>query len=118
MGKFVIDGREFSGNNVSIINGQVIIDGVVQDDTLSGKVRIEVVGRLNHLTTDATVTCQTVEGDIKAGGSVNCSDVGGSITANGSVNCDSVRGSVSAGGSVNCEDVGGSVTAGGSVRRS
>jgi hypothetical protein len=104
MATFTINGVTFSGSNVTIRNGTVIIDGQVQEGTLNGIVEVRIVeGVLNHLTSDA---------------SVNCGQVNGNVSAGGSVNCDAVGGNVNAGGSVKCDDVGGDVIAGGSVRRS
>jgi len=93
-----------SGNNVSVVNGVVKVDGKVIDESMKNSVmQIEITGELMSLQTDASVSCQNVQGDVKAGGSVNCDDV---------------RGNVMAGGSVNCDDIGGNLTAGGSVNRS
>lgn len=102
MAKITIDGRTFEGDCVSIINGTVVIDGASQGGTLNGDVRLEIVGTLTNLKTDASVNMTgQIKGDVEAGGSVRCDDVGGNV------NC---------GGSVSCDDVGGDVTAGGSVR--
>lgn len=82
----IIDGVRYLGNSVSIINGNVIIDGVVQGQTVPRHIEIRVVeGTLHNLTTDESVNCNNVTGDVTAGGSVNCDDVGGSVTAGGSV---------------------------------
>jgi hypothetical protein len=97
----VINGRTYSGNSISINGGQITTDGLPHDRA-SGVVEIRITeGVVQHLTTDASVNCLNVSGDVHAGGSINC---------------DSVQGSVTAGGSVNCDDVGGSIVAGGSVR--
>lgn len=90
---------EIEGNNVSIVNGIVTVDGVIISTVPSG-VEIHWKGDLASLTTDSSVICDNVQGDVDAGGSVNCDNVKGSVTAGGSVNCDDVGGSVSAGGSV------------------
>ena len=96
-----INGVKYEGNNVSIVNGVVTIDGVVQStDRLSGVVKIVVTGTLQSLKTDGSVTCGTVEGSVNAGGSVECGNVGGYVSACGSVKCDKVGGSVQAGGSI------------------
>ena len=102
MGTISINGRTFSGNNVDIVGGRVIIDGVEQTgDALSGRVDIIVVqGSITNLSTDASVHTGNITGDVRAGGSVNCNDVGGNVAAVGSVNCDTVGGSITAGGSV------------------
>jgi len=97
-----INGRTYTGNNVSIINGRVMVDGVSQDEGLTGVVEVRILeGVLQDLTTDASVTCGQVLGSVKASGSVNCGAVGGTVVAGGSVNCDTVGGSINAGGSVN-----------------
>lgn len=114
-----INGKTYHGNNVSIIGGRVIIDGVEQKgDPLSGRVEVVVVsGMIENLRTDASVQCGAVGGNVDAGGSVDCDEVRGNVTAGGSVNCNDVGKSISAGGSVTCDDVGGSVSAGGPIRR-
>ncbi len=101
MAKITIDGRTFAGNSVSIINGVVTVDGVQQDGTLTGEVRLKIEGTLDSLTTDASVDMTgRINGNVEAGGSVRCDDVGGSINAGGSIRCDDVGGSINAGGSV------------------
>lgn len=101
MAKFTIDGREFSGRNISIINGRVTIDGVLQEGSLTGTVEIRVVeGTVENLQSDSSISCGNVEGNVDAGGSVQCGNVGGSVDAGGSVQCGSVNGDVDAGGSI------------------
>lgn len=112
-----INGKTFSGNNVTIINGKVTIDGV-DAGVDSNKEKITIQGNVASLQCDHDVEVKgNVTGDVAAGGSVSCNDVGADVTASGSVNCDNVQGNVDAGGSVNCDDVGGSVKAGGSICR-
>lgn len=98
----IINGQRFDGNNVSIINGVVVIDGNTTSlNGLSGVVKIEVQGNLTSLKTDASVTVNgSVLGDVSCGGSLHCGDVGGSASSGGSVKCDKVGGSLNAGGSV------------------
>lgn len=98
----IIDGKVFHGNNVTIRNGTVIIDGKMQDGTVQGVVEIRIVeGVLGKLETDASVTCGEVRGDVSAGGSVTCANVGGAISAGGSVRASGrAGGTINAGGSV------------------
>jgi len=71
MATMTIGGRSFSGNNVSIINGVVTIDGVLQEGTLSGEVIIKIEGVLNSLETSHSVNMRgTIKGDVNARGSV------------------------------------------------
>jgi len=119
-----IGGKTFEGHSLSITGGRVLVDGRDVTEELDGEVKgaistalsVKVEGDLMKLTTDKSVTCSNVDGDVTAGGSVSCQDVGGDVDAAGSVNCKAVQGSVTAGGSVNCGDVGEGVDAGGSVK--
>jgi hypothetical protein len=97
-----VNGKTYIGNNVTINNGQVIVDGKVQEKGVSGVVKVIVEGKIDSLKTQSSVEMHgSVLGDIDAGGSVKVSgDVKGSIDAGGSVSCGSVGGDVDAGGSV------------------
>ena len=103
--RIVINGKQYSGSSLSIINGRVTIDGVPQGgEAVSGVVEVRILeGIVHELHTDVSVTCQNVSGNVNAGGSVSCG---------------AVLGSVNAGGSIHCSDVGGQASAGGSVHRS
>ena len=81
-------------NNVTIRNGKVTIDGVLQEgNPLSGIVRIEVKGDLASLNTDANVVVGgDVRGDVDAGGNVTCANVGGYVDAGCNVTCANVGG--------------------------
>ena len=97
-----VNGKTYDGNNVTITNNRVIIDGVdvTNEDMPKAILQIEVKGTLASLNTDASVNCDSVAGDVHAGGSVNCDDIKGNVSAGGSVNADDIGGSVNAGGSV------------------
>jgi hypothetical protein len=105
MNSIIIDGKRITvqGNNISIVNGQISIDGKTIDDNLSGEVHIIWEGDLANLTTDGSVTCNDVHGNVSSGGSANIGgNVGGNIFSGGSANITgNVSGSVSAGGSIN-----------------
>jgi hypothetical protein len=100
-----LNGRTFTGGNISIIGGQVWIDGKRVDGDLD----------LRGGTLDVRVLEGSIE-SLKADGNVSCGAVSGSVSAGGNATCDSVGGSVNAGGNVRCDKVGGSVRAGGNVR--
>ena len=122
-----INGKTFEGNNLTIRNRTVFIDGKqVMDDYDSrkayklpeGRVSIELTGAIGSVNCDESVIVNgTVTGDVNAQGSVTCDDVGRDVHAQGSVSCDDVHGDVAAGGSVSCDDIRGSVQAGGSINR-
>jgi hypothetical protein len=114
-----INGNVYEGDCVVAINGRVTINGVdVGSNFGKQELTIRILGgSIKTLTTDRSVTCLDVTGNIKAGGSVTCDAVGGSVTSSGSVSCDDIDGNVDAGGSVSCDDIMGSVNAGGSISR-
>lgn len=123
VGTIRIGNKTYQGNDLSIINGVVRIDGKLieeQDTGVQNKIlQVHVLeGTINNLRTDASVTCQDVTGYVDAGGSVTCKNVGGDVDAGGSVSCNDVKGDVDAGGSVSADEIKGSVDAGGSVRTS
>ena len=100
----VINGVKYTGRNISITNGQVIVDGVPQpDNNLNKVVEVRILeGTVQNLKSDASITAGLVMGNVQAGNSVSCDDVNGSIQAGNSVTCGKVGGSVIAGGSVTC----------------
>jgi hypothetical protein len=92
------------GNNISIINDEVIVDGRPLDDAfdqpnitvivegdckiLSASGNVEVRGNAGNI--DCRGSCHiygNVTGNVDASGSVTCGDVGGNIDASGSVRC-------------------------------
>ena len=87
--KITINGETITvkGNNISVINGKVIVDGVTIKEGLSGEVKIKFEGNLANL--DATNV--TVNGSVI--GDVNCTrlQVDGSI--NGDVDATNVNAS-------------------------
>ncbi|SOC27294.1 hypothetical protein SAMN05428964_105356 [Thalassospira xiamenensis] len=111
MARISINGVTIEGNNLSIRNGQVTIDGrAMSEIDVEGILSIRVEeGTIQELRTDLSVSCNDVSGNVSAGGSVNCDDVGGNVSAGGSVNCDDVSGNVSAGGAVNADKVKGQI---------
>jgi hypothetical protein len=117
MARITIDGRSFSGSHIQITgSGNVVIDGVTQEDTLQGRVEIHVVeGVIDNLEVDGDVHCGAVSGYVDAGGNVTCGNVGGYVDAGGNVVCGAVGGYVDAGGNVASGDVQGDIDAGGKV---
>jgi len=120
MNTIIINGKSIcvSGNNVSVVNGTIIVDGKVIEEGLSGIVEVKFEGDLAKLDVkhgSATIN-GNVQGSVDAGGNVVCGNVGNSVDAGGNVTCRDVKHSVDAGGNVTCGDVGGDIDAGGSVR--
>lgn len=117
MGTVTMNGKTYSGNNISIINGVVTIDGkIVEDCDLPENVfKIKIEGSVENIFTDKSVECNMVSGNITAGGSVACDSIKGYVESVGSVNCEDIGGDVNSSGSVNCSNITGSAYAGGSV---
>lgn len=95
-----INGVKFTGSNVSISGGKIIVDGK-EVKGLEGEreIVVNVEGNLEKLRTDngtvnvkgSTESIQTVNGNINVGGCV----YGDVKTVNGNVDCKVVQGSVS-----------------------
>lgn len=81
----------------------------------AGEIRFRYEGPARDIESAVHVTCDSVMGNVNAGGDVTCDAVYGHVQAGGTINCDDVQGNVTAQGSVNCDDVAGSVGAGGNV---
>jgi hypothetical protein len=117
MGTVTISGKTYSGNNISIINGVVTIDGkIVEDCDLPENVfKIKIEGSVENIFTDKSVECNMVSGNITAGGSVACDSIKGYVESVGSVNCEDIGGDANSGGSINCSTINGDAVAGGSI---
>jgi hypothetical protein len=96
-----INGKSYQGNNVSIINNKVYIDGVLQNDSVdsnSKQIYITIEGNIEKLEVD---NCD----EIKVNGDVNVLD-----TKNGNVVCKNVHGDVtSKNGNIVCTQINGNV---------
>lgn len=93
----VIDGRVFSGKNIDIVNGKVIVDGEEQEGSLSGNIHIEVNGYVERIETErGEVTVNGNSGSISTmSGDVTCGDVAGNIkTISGDIRSAAIAGSV------------------------
>lgn len=92
-----IDGRSFSGRNISISGNRVIVDGVVQDGELVGDVNVVVTGNVEQVeNTNGKVEVKGSVGTVRTtNGEISCGDVKGDVTtSNGTVQCGVVHGSV------------------------
>ena len=99
MASITINGRSFSGNSVSIVNGSVFINGSKVDAGDSKEIKIEVVGNVDQLKVDScdSLTISGSAGSVSTvSGDVKCGDVSGSVSSvSGDVACGSVGGAVS-----------------------
>lgn len=96
-----VNGKTFRGNDVSIVNGRVIVDGVEQDAPGNGyssmRLSIKIEGNVELL--------ETASGDVQVSGNVGqvnsssgdvtCADVSGNVqTVSGDVRASRILGSV------------------------
>lgn len=96
----IINGKVYSGNNLTITNNKVIIDGKVIDDGNTKEINITVNSDIQNIKVDTCSsfnmtgnagTVVTASGDVRISGSVN----GSVTTVSGDVRCKSIAGSVS-----------------------
>lgn len=97
-GRVVIDGREFKGGNLQIDgNGKVIVDGVVQDGSLTGPISVTVHGDVQSLSGNLSeVSISGHAGEVRTvSGDVKCGDVAGNVTTvSGDVQAKTISGNV------------------------
>lgn len=95
-GTITVNGSSYSGSNVSIIDGVVTVDGVIQKQKISHLVNVTIAGdveRVENTAGDVFIR-GNVTGNVKTvSGSVECADIGndvqtisGNVTASGSIN--------------------------------
>lgn len=122
--RIVINGHEIQGNNVTIKDGNVIVDGVdlastdkVINISVHGDVEHLVVSACNNLEVNGNATnVQTTSANVKVTGNVlgNIDTTGGDIVVAGNVSGDIDTTS----GDVRCGDVGGNIdTVSGDINR-
>lgn len=96
-GSVDIDGRTFTGRNISINGDRVVVDGVEQDGQLVGNISITVNGDVESIASGSgDIKAQSV-GKVSTGsGDVECGDVSGSVTTgSGDIKCGRISGSAS-----------------------
>lgn len=98
-GSITINGKSFTGRNVVIVNGNVVVDGQTVDSGLTGDINVVVNGHVEHLENHCGNVAAQSAGNINTGsGDVNCGDVTGNVqTGSGDVKCGRVGGSVRTG---------------------
>lgn len=108
-----INGRIYTGNNISINGNNVIIDGNVQSEELNNKkIEIAILCNVDKITCEESIIVKgNITGNVEAGTSVSCGNIKGDVSAGSSVNCDDINGNVMAGSSINCDDISGNATA-------
>lgn len=109
MNTFVINNSNFNGNNISIVNNKIYIDG--KDVTPDAKeINITVTGNIEELNVDCCAKVQ-INGDVGSvetqSGNVNCGNVKKNIkTMSGNVRCKDIEGDVETmSGDVNANNI-------------
>ena len=97
-GSVIINGKQFTGKNISVADGKIYVDGDAVGDSPDVVFNIEIHGEVETLLVDRGViiangrvgVARTVSGDIE------CNDVSGDVrTVSGAVKCGRVEGGVS-----------------------
>lgn len=110
-----INGKTYNGNNFTMSNNKIIIDGVVINDIEEAKeITVVVTGNINSINLGATKSfvVHGSVGDISTGsGDVNCENVTGNVnTSSGDVDCKNIGGNVkTTSGDVNADSIAGFV---------
>lgn len=100
MGMIIVNGVSYEGNDITIRNGRVIIDGKDATPVEAKEINVVVNGDINKLQADVCETLEvtgsvgslsTISGDVSIDG-----DISGPVTTiSGDVNCGSINGPVS-----------------------
>lgn len=95
-GDISINGKSYKGNDVSISNGVLTIDGDVQDENISHDVDITVIGDIETLDMNSGKVKANSIGQVETmSGNVHCGNISGSVTTmSGDVNSGSVSGNI------------------------
>ncbi len=95
-GTITINGRQFTGRNVSISNGKITVDGATQEGELAGDINVVVHGDIDKLENSCgTVTANNVGSINTQSGDVECGNVSGSVkTMSGDIECGNVGGNI------------------------
>lgn len=97
-GQTTINGRSYSGNNITIKNGEVYVDGVRQADLPDGEREVIVSGDVVSVSSESGgITIHGSAASVKTtNGSVKCGDVSGSVsTVNGNITASTIGGNAS-----------------------
>lgn len=123
MSKITINGKTFVGNNISIKNSKIMIDGVEVVSPSEKEINIEIHGNVEQINVDVCEEIK-VNGDVKilktTSGDVDATgNVGTITTTSGDVKCGDVEGSVTTiSGDVTCKTLyGGASTVSGDINR-
>ncbi len=96
--RIVVNGQDFVGGSVSIVDGSIVVDGKVVASAMTPRIEIHVHGDVDVLKTaagDVSVTGNAKEVTTTSG-DIRCADVGGNVsTVSGDVQAKTIHGRVS-----------------------
>ena len=90
--KITINGKsyEVSGNNITVKNDSIYVDGQLAESGLSGNVKVEFTGDLANLDCTTATINGNVHGDVD-GTTITCGDVGGDVDGT-NITCGDIKG--------------------------
>jgi len=120
-GNISIGGKTYKGNNISITNNEIYVDGVKQENDLSKLKEINIIIEKDSMVQGISSSCSLnikgdVVGNVIADGYVECNNVEGNVQTDGSIRCNNIGYNANAGGSLRCGDIRGNANAGGSIK--
>lgn len=95
-GQININGRVFKGTHITIRDGEIIVDGVIQDGDPLSDLNVTIHGDVERIETTAGKVTANRAGSIRTkSGDVECGDVSGDVkTMSGDIECGAVGGGV------------------------
>ncbi|UUV46557.1 hypothetical protein [Bacillus phage vB_BanS-Thrax3] len=100
-----INGQTYVGNNITMDNGKVIVDGVEQDVIHKEPIQLTVNCNVEKIFVEESISVHgDIHGDVVAKNSINCMDVIGDANAGFSINCSDIKGNAEA-NAINCSDI-------------
>ncbi len=98
---------------IAVFRGRNIVDSF---DGAFENLEIRLTGEVRDVESRLSISCDTIQGDAKAGVNIQCDEIGGDATAGCDIHCDEIGGNATAGCDIQCDDIGGDADAGGSIR--
>lgn len=99
MGTISVNGKTYSGNSVSVVNGNVFVDGKKAEPSKQPIVSIIIEGQVDKLSVDScdSLIAKGNVGSLKTmSGDIECGNVLGNVkTMSGDVRCEDIHGDVS-----------------------
>lgn len=96
-GSIEVNGTSYSGSNISINNGEVVVDGKIMEQTLTGVVHVTVIGDIETLNNEnGNVTANLIKNVNTTNGDIKADVIEGAVsTVNGDVSSLKITGNVS-----------------------